>query len=239
MSGHTFDLQETVFWKVIIWIVRVVMITCSTVVTAVIVYSCILRYVFGGNFYGSEDVILLFAFWLYFMGAVHGSFENSHIKADLVSVYVHNLRIKDTLGLLVQLLMIVINLILLLWGWEYFQWGLEKMPLTSALKIPLVITQSAVFFGLLLMAFYHIYYFQRNLRTYIRHGFYSEPQDGDYLSPQARAKYSAENVPTKEEAKRTMAAIKAEGKIATETAAAQPTDEPSTKEPSSEEGGEE
>lgn len=239
MSSSSFSLDKTLFWKILLWIIRIVMVSCSTAVTLVIVYSCVLRYFFGGNFYGSEDVILLFAFWLYFIGAAHGSFENSHIKADLISVYVRDLRKKDFLGLLALFLTIVVNFILLYWAWNYFLWGLDKMALSTALKIPLVITQSAIFFGLLLMGFYHIYYFQRNLRLYIRKGYFTTPQDGDFLSQKAIEKYGASAVPTKEEANRLLAASKEQAEAdLTEEAPSEDLDaeEPSTeKEP--EEGG--
>ena len=60
------------------------MIIGSIASTGCMVYSVVLRYCFKQNFYGSDEVIMLFAFWLYFMGAVYGSYENSHIKADLL-----------------------------------------------------------------------------------------------------------------------------------------------------------
>ena len=106
------------------------------IATGCIIYAVILRYIFKSNFYGSDEVILLFAFWLYFMGAVYGSYEDSHIKADLVNVYVKNIRVKDFISLIAQVIMIIVNIVLIIWAWDYFLWGLEKMPRSTGLNPP-------------------------------------------------------------------------------------------------------
>jgi len=193
------DITKTLFWKIMHASVKCVMITCSAVSTICIILSVVLRYIFKSNFYGSDEIILLFAFWLYFMGAVSGSYENSHIKADLLNVYLKNIRIKDFINLFSQFFMIAVNMILITWAWNYFLWGLVKMPLSTGLKIPLVIPQSAVFFGLLLMGFYHIVYFITNINRFFKFGHYSVPQDGDYMTAAIKAKFPQANVPLKEE----------------------------------------
>lgn len=199
MPSVPFDITQTLFWKILLRVVRFVMVSYSVISTACIIYSLTLRYIFQKNFYGSDEVILMFAFWLYFMGAVHGSYENSHIKADLLNVYIKNLRVKDVMGLIAQFLTIVVNAILLFWAWDYFLWGLNKMPLSTGLKIPLVIPQSAIFFSLLLMVFYHICYFCINIHKFTSCGYFSVPQYGDYITEKLKARYSTAAAPLKAE----------------------------------------
>ena len=74
LETKSFDLTKTIFWTILHRIIVVLMVVGSVASTACMVYSVILRYVFKGNFYGSDEVIMLFAFWLYFMGAAYGSF---------------------------------------------------------------------------------------------------------------------------------------------------------------------
>lgn len=62
MASKHFDLTQTAFWNVLQNVVKVVMIIGSVASTGLMVYSVILRYVFKGNFYGSDEVIMLFAF---------------------------------------------------------------------------------------------------------------------------------------------------------------------------------
>ena len=208
MSGKTFDLSKTVFWKILENIVKWLMIIGSIASTGCMVYSVVLRYCFKQNFYGSDEVIMLFAFWLYFMGAVYGSYENSHIKADLLNMYIKNLRKKDAVALVAQVLTIVVNTIVLIWAIKFFNMELAKWGLSTALKIPLVIPKSAIFFGFLLMWFYHVYYFIHNLRVYIKEGFFTEPNPGDYVSDSLKAKYPNIQAPTKAEARAAIEAAK-------------------------------
>ena len=199
MSSKSFDLTQSLAWKGLSEVIRWLMIACSVISTGCMVYSVVLRYVFKGNFYGSDEVIMLFAFWLYFMGAVYGSYENSHIKADLLNVYIKNMRKKDAVALLGQILTIVVNTIVLVWAIRYFGAEIAKGGLSTALKIPLVIPKSAVFFGFLLMEFYHVVYFIKNTLAFIRKGYFSEPQDGDYVTDALKAKFPECSAPTKAE----------------------------------------
>lgn len=178
---------------------RTVLIICSTVSTGCILYAVFLRYILKSNFYGSDEIILLFAFWLYFIGAAYGSYENSHIKADLLNMYIKNMRYKDGLNLIAQAATVLVNCILLVWAYESLLWALEKMPLTTSLKIPIAIPRSAIFFGLLIMAFYHIFYLYENTVLYIRKGYFSTPQKNDYVSEKHREKYPNDRTPTKAE----------------------------------------
>ena len=197
--SKSFDLTQSLAWKGLSEVIRWLMIACSVISTGCMVYSVVLRYVFKGNFYGSDEVIMLFAFWLYFMGAVYGSFENSHIKADLLNVYIKNMRKKDAVALLGQILTIVVNTIVLVWAIRYFGAEIAKGGLSTGLKIPLVIPKSAVFFGFLLMEFYHVVYFIKNTLAFIRKGYFSEPQDGDYVTDALKAKFPECSAPTKAE----------------------------------------
>lgn len=209
--SKSFDLTQSKGWKGLSEIIRWLMIACSVISTGCMVYSVILRYVFKGNFYGSDEVIMLFAFWLYFMGAVYGSYENSHIKADLLNVYIKNMRKKDAVALLGQILTIVVNTIVLVWAVRYFGGEIAKGGLSTGLKIPLVIPKSAVFFGFLLMEFYHVVYFIKNTMAFVRKGYFSEPQDGDYVTEAFKAKFPESTAPLKAEveaAKAAEAAVK-------------------------------
>lgn len=59
MSSKHFDLTKTAGWNVLQNVVKVVMIIGSVCSTILMAYSVILRYVFKGNFYGSDEVIIL------------------------------------------------------------------------------------------------------------------------------------------------------------------------------------
>lgn len=211
-----FRLDETMFWKGLLVFVRIAMIVCSVVTTTVIIIGCIMRVIFHTDFYGIDDIILLFAFWLYFMGAVHGSYENSHIKADIVPALMKNLRLKDIIGLIAQVILIIVSIILLVWAWNYFLAGVIEMPRTTALKIPYAIPRFAIFLGMLIMSFYHIFYFYRNVKKFRQQGYYSDPNEFDFLPDNIQKRYPNSGIMTKDKAislhKQSKMEIKAERK---------------------------
>jgi TRAP-type C4-dicarboxylate transport system permease small subunit len=131
-----------------------IMIVCSIVVAVGISIAAVLRYVFRTDLYGSEEIIVIFAYWLYFAGGAFGAYERSHITADVVSVYVKNPRLKAALACFSSLCTFGLSTLFAWWGWHMFAWGLEKGGATPVWRIPLVIPQSAIFFGLVLMSVY-------------------------------------------------------------------------------------
>lgn len=199
MTKEPFDLTKTRFWAILHQLIKWTMIVASVASTGCMVYAVIKRYCFKGNFYGSDEVIMLFAFWLYFMGAAYGSFENSHIKADLLNVYIKNLRIKDGITVFSQFCTVVVNTIVLMWATRFFVTEISKWGLSTSLKIPLIIPKSVIFFGFALMEFYHVYYFQRDLRRYLHGGVFSDPRPGDYISQKTKDRYPGLDIPTREE----------------------------------------
>ncbi|MDO4952273.1 MAG: TRAP transporter small permease [Synergistaceae bacterium] len=195
MSSST--LKDTAVWNLLLKVIRFVIVVCNMMSTVTILAAVFMRYVLGSNFYGSDEIILLFAFWLYFIGAAYGSYENSHIKADLMKMYVKNMRTKDAIGLLAETLTLAVNTVVLVWSAQMLLWSLAKNPLTTSLKIPISISHSAIFLGMLLMEFYHGYYLFRNFRAYFKEGYYTEPSEGDYVSERIKEKYPNAKAPTK------------------------------------------
>ncbi len=183
-----FDITETGFWRGLLATTRVITIACAVGSTLTILATAFMRYVMNMNFFGSEDIILLFAFWLYFLGAAYGSYEESHIKADLLNVYIHNLRIKDGLALLAQVITLIVTTILMTWGFNQVVWLMEKMPRTTALKIPILATQGVMFISFVLMLFFEVVYLVKNTRKYFVQGHFSEAGARDYLPESFRGK---------------------------------------------------
>ena len=181
--------ENTVFWKALKGIIEWLMIICSVGCSGVIVISTIMRYCFTKNWYGSDEIILMFAFWLYFMGAAYGSYENSHIKADIVASLAKNIRNKDMLGLLAQVVLVVVNAVLIAWAVPYMTDAIVRMPTTTALSIPLFIPRIAILLGLVLMEFYHVYYLIKNFVNFNKIGYYSEPNEYDYFPRKLMEKY--------------------------------------------------
>ena len=189
--------ESSGFWKVLKGLVEWLMIICSVCCSGVIIISTIMRYCLDKNWYGSDEIILMFAFWLYFAGAIYGSYENSHIKADIIASLVKNIRVKDTISLIAQVVLVVVNAVLITWAVPYLTDAIARMPRTTALKIPLFIPRIAILVGLVMMEFYHIYYLIKNAVNYFRIGFFSAPNEYDYFPEKLMTKFPNTGLLTK------------------------------------------
>ena len=191
--------ESSGFWKVLKSIVEWLMIICSVCCSGVIIISAIMRYCFTKNWYGSDEIILVFAFWLYFMGAIYASYENSHIKADIVSSLVKNIRVKDTIALVAAVVLVVVNAVLIVWAVPYLTDAIARMPRTTSLKIPLFIPRIGILLGLVLMEFYHVYYGIKNFVNFFKFGYFSTPNEYDYFPEKLMAKYPNTGLLTKDQ----------------------------------------
>ena len=82
-------VENFFLWKWLLGAERTVMVLCSIAVLLTIFAGVICRRVLGVNFTSSEELLVIFALWLYFIGGVEGgNYRDDHIKADVLSVFV-------------------------------------------------------------------------------------------------------------------------------------------------------
>jgi TRAP-type C4-dicarboxylate transport system permease small subunit len=141
-------------WRVVDWAQQIVMVTTSIAIVLLILVQVALRYFFMMPLMGVEELACLFGFWLYFTGAANGARERSHIKADLLNVFVKNERILYGVKTLVSFILIVLAGIFVEWTLSYFRWSLKSWERSPALTIPMVYAQASLMVNAVLMFFY-------------------------------------------------------------------------------------
>ena len=149
-------IRNSRFIRIINFLQRWRLIICSVLAVLIIAGAAGCRYLLGIDLFGWEEVIVVIAFWLYFIGGVNASSEDSHISADLVSEFVHNGVVKSFLIFISKTIQAAVAIILSYWAFGYLRWAIDKWATTSALEIPLVVSQSPIFIGFLFMAMYSV-----------------------------------------------------------------------------------
>jgi TRAP-type C4-dicarboxylate transport system permease small subunit len=124
--------------------------------------------VFGSDFYGSEELIQMLAFWLYFMGAAQGSREKSQISADILTCYITSEKWCRITVLVKDFLTAAICLLVTGWAVKFVAWGFVMMPQSPVFKLPMLIPHSAVGLGFVLMSLYHVTYFIQDFTGLLR-----------------------------------------------------------------------
>ncbi|MFC4350385.1 TRAP transporter small permease [Fodinicurvata halophila] len=112
------------------------------------------RYVFGGSLYGMDELIVIAAFWMYFIGAAYATRYHRHISADIISVYLRGRRIGDLVQLLSSVITLGLSGLFTYWAWEMFSWSLAKGGETPVFGIPNLVLHTSILLGFIFMTLY-------------------------------------------------------------------------------------
>lgn len=132
------------------------LIVLGTAVTLLLFAQVWLRYIFNLPLLWVEEVALVPAFWLYMMGAAYGSYERSHIKMDIVQVFIKNLRMRLIMRFVAALIAFALAGLFTHWGYDLFVWDLETCPRTNTLLMPFLYAHSSMFICGILMCIYFL-----------------------------------------------------------------------------------
>ena len=161
-------------WNWLIRVQRILMIITATATVMFVFVPLILREL-GGGVPAYEEFLITFAFWMYMLGSSHGSFEKSHITADIMSRILKG-KPKYRLQLVASILTFILGIALAYWAFVLIQWSLGTGAKSSVYGIPIVIGQSSIFVGLILSSFYNLYYMIRDIRDNIKNRFPDESE---------------------------------------------------------------
>ena len=155
------------FWNALLRVQRIVMFITSLCVLSLMAAAAFMRYFLEMDFFGMEDLVLIVAFWMYFMGGAYASYEKSHISAEVVSAYIKNEHVKRVLKLMTAFITTAMSWIFSYWGYLLLLWGLESGRRTVMLHIHILVPQSAIILGFFLMTLYATVHFVNEIRSYL------------------------------------------------------------------------
>jgi len=117
----------------------------------------ILRYGFQADLFAYEEWLLIICFWLYFLASALGTYENSHVNADLLSYLTDNARLNWLRAVAICVIELLVSLAVVYWAVLMISEEIGTYPnwqSTIALKIPFLVPRLGVLVGFLLMSFY-------------------------------------------------------------------------------------
>ena len=134
------------------WIMTITGIaTCTLIVVA----GC-MRYFLKMDFYGYEELTLFAAFWLYFMGSAIAGKKDTHINANMISMFCKN----EAIIKIVEIVKIVISLAMCAvatkWCFDYVLWSAQMGAKSNVFKLPNVIAQIPMFISFFMWTLYVI-----------------------------------------------------------------------------------
>lgn len=157
---------KTLFDKIVVRALSAMIAVTSLAMTCVLAGAAASRRVFEINFSGYDEIAIVIGFWLYFMGAAYGAYNNTHVSADVVDAYFPESTTKRILTFLRCLITVCVCGLFTYYGFGFFEFGFVGplgnytfKPTSMVWRIPLWTSYLAIFAGLILMEIY----FLRNL----------------------------------------------------------------------------
>jgi TRAP-type C4-dicarboxylate transport system permease small subunit len=125
----------------------------------------ITRYVFQTPVMGLEETMLYPMFWLYMLGAVNASRENTHIRANVLEIFLGTERARLVLACIGEVLSLIIGLWLLTWVWDFTRYSVRVWRESPTLYIPVFYADIALLIAMVLMMAWSALHLARHLRT--------------------------------------------------------------------------
>ncbi|WP_343563544.1 TRAP transporter small permease [Kiloniella sp. b19] len=114
----------------------------------------ITRYLLEIPVLGLEESLIYPTLWLYILGAVNASRENSHIRANVLEIFLKTPRQFALLAIVGEVLSLAIGLWLTWWAWDFTRYSLRVWRESPTLYIPTFYADVALVTGLGLMMLY-------------------------------------------------------------------------------------
>ena len=122
------------------WTANWCVIFSSIAVCAMIFIGAIARYIFHSDFFGSEELILLAAFWLYFIGNALAAKHNTLIKAEMLDMFIKNKKILGLSNILKYLISLSVAAVASVWAIQYLMWNININMRSNVFRFPVYIT---------------------------------------------------------------------------------------------------
>lgn len=119
------------------------------------------RYVLHVDLFGFDEIVMISAFWMYFIGSSYAMERKEHVRVDLLERVLPALG-KKWLRIFADFVQSLVALECTRLSILYCINGIKIWPTTSAWGLPLMTSMSAVTVGFTIMAFYVVIQFLEN-----------------------------------------------------------------------------
>ncbi len=125
----------------------------------------ITRYILEVPVMGLEETLLYPTVWLYMLGAVNASRENTQIRANVLEIFIKTERGHALLALIGEVISLIVLMWLTWWAWDYTRYAWRVWKESPTLYIPTFYGDAALMVSLSLMLLYTLWHLSRHLRA--------------------------------------------------------------------------
>jgi len=145
----------------------ILLIICI-VLPIIIFISVILRYIVHRNFDGLTEIVVILVSWLYFTGSAVAAYQNCHINASILDMFVKRKKSFAIMQTVRQVISLFFYGVIFVLAMNNVTWMLQSKPRTPMLRLPQVIMYIPIAICFFLSSLYtiaHIVEFVREARN--------------------------------------------------------------------------
>ena len=152
-------VENFFLWKWLLKAERFVMILCCAAVIITVGMGVVCRYILHINFMAKDELLIIFALWLYFIGGAEGgNYRDEHIKADVLSIFIKKEKVNHIINVIVKVISFVVSILLAVWAFQYLDLCLTLGGETRILGLPMLCSRGALVVGYILPVLYTTYH---------------------------------------------------------------------------------
>jgi TRAP-type C4-dicarboxylate transport system permease small subunit len=170
--GRGFAAAGQFIWETLLKMQRIVMLLTICISASAIMAEVLMRYIFKISIVGIEELAAYIAFWLYFIGASYGTYERSHIKAELTHLLLKNPRSYAISRALTSFISFALSFYAIILAYRYAEWGIRRMEQSNSTFLgstyPVFYFQFSLLAGFVLMCFYFLVEFLQWIKPILK-----------------------------------------------------------------------
>ncbi len=125
------------------------------------------RYVLEIPVMGLEETMLYPTIWLYMLGAINASRENTQIRANVLEIFIKTERGHAILAVVGETLSLIVSLWLTWWAWDFTRYVVRVWKESPTLYIPTFYADVALIVALVLMTLFSAWHLSRHVRALV------------------------------------------------------------------------
>lgn len=151
-------VENFFLWKWLLSIERFIMVFGCISIVLTIVGGVVCRYFLNINFAGSDELLVVLALWLYYIGGLYGNYEDSQIKADVLSIFIKKETTLYILNIVIKAISLATSIYLAVWAYQYLQFCLRLGGYTPVYNLPVLTSRMALVVGYIAPPIYNVYH---------------------------------------------------------------------------------
>ncbi|MCT4535533.1 TRAP transporter small permease subunit [Halodesulfovibrio sp.] len=124
------------------------------------------RYILQAPLMGLDDVLIYPTLWLYLLGSVNASREDTQIKANVLDVFLKTEQSKLGVRIVADIMTVTVSGWLTTWAWGYFRYAFRVWKETPTIYLPTFYAECALFIGLVFMTLFGLQHLITNIRRF-------------------------------------------------------------------------